>query len=591
MRLYNVQDGYIFYIPDINCEYSPLLRTMLTTSVGIDRDDDGNILIDCDPYSLKQYASFLIGEEFEMNEDVEELFEYFGHENTLGYPLDFWKIKLYDTWIRDMCYKLELFKDNPYYGLYELGPIIQGYDGELPKNHYIAGGAVLTMLGITKKYTDIDIFTTDVEESKRYIKVLIDTQDLYYTENSVIYGNIQIILRSYSCPSEIVHGFDVGCCGVIAEYTDDGYKIYCTRRTLYSIINRCNWIEPDRSSPSYIYRLLKYSNRNAFIGTWWEGIDVRAPGFNIWTRENITVPYADSNMGGFKIMLVGTDNIRIDPTYYDRIYEKRVKSFMESEDKILRSDESINLRDMLFEYYQDHDHDYDIQYEFMVLMRKYGIIDSIPIPLIPKSIDTNLLVKHVYESLKNNSVSFRDPHIDQIYASTVLEGVNMQLSSMPYIPQSIDELDKSLDVNIQIGTILESYSIYDVPLYDLEWYIPRYSFLKNVHNPLAYIIRQDIGELTEYSDPASLLILQCMYGIGYMLSLKMKRISDYGPNEKTDIHKLIDIDDITFKYTNPMEQLTGSFHPETIQDIEEWFKTSPLIQEDGIPIISRRYNN
>lgn len=53
---------------------------------------------------------------------------------------------------------------------------------------------------------------------------------------------------------------------------------------------------------------------------------------------------------------------------------------------------------------------------------------------------------------------------------------------------------------------------------------------------------------------------------------------------------LENVNDLQWKQSNPMEQLTGTFHPETINDMQEWYCTSPLIVEDGLDIVSKRYN-
>jgi hypothetical protein len=63
-----------------------------------------------------------------------------------------------------------------------------------------------------------------------------------------------MIFRLYSCPSEIIHGFDVDACGVLW----DGTNLWATKRTVYALENMTNHFDPSRSSPSYAYRLSKY---------------------------------------------------------------------------------------------------------------------------------------------------------------------------------------------------------------------------------------------------------------------------------------------------------------------------------------------
>ena len=67
----------------------------------------------------------------------------------------------------------------------------------------------------------------------------------------------QIILQRNSCILEVLSRFDVDCC-CIAFYQG---KIYQTKRFQHSIDYRANVIDPTRQSPSYEYRLMKYTNR------------------------------------------------------------------------------------------------------------------------------------------------------------------------------------------------------------------------------------------------------------------------------------------------------------------------------------------
>jgi hypothetical protein len=79
----------------------------------------------------------------------------------------------------------------------------------------------------------------------------------------------------YTCPSEVVHGFDVDCVGFVY----DGEKLYATKRALYAAKNGVNWFDPSRSSPSYAYRLIKYKRR---------GFNISLP---LFTNININNTY------------------------------------------------------------------------------------------------------------------------------------------------------------------------------------------------------------------------------------------------------------------------------------------------------------
>lgn len=96
------------------------------------------------------------------------------------------------------------------------------------------------------------------------------TELFNYEENvneNVPYPDIQIILRLYNSPSEVLHGFDVDCCSI--GY--DGKNVWLTQRALFSLINRYNTVNFDLMSPSYCDRLIKYAQR---------GISIRIPNFN-----------------------------------------------------------------------------------------------------------------------------------------------------------------------------------------------------------------------------------------------------------------------------------------------------------------------
>jgi len=296
--------GQFFVVEDIYADYSPLLHTLRTTEMNVDKVDDA-VIVDVDPVDFQEYIYFLEGKDFRMNSSIEKTFEFLGHPNTMKYPFDFWSIKLRDNWIRDNFYRLKLSDQNPYYGLYKIPTIStlnvvpdQNYRRPewifpLENGAFIAGGAALFMAGYIpyNDINDIDMFFTSEDVAIRQInaiaefnkKLIRDTHMsnaderiekanlVFKTDQSISasimsndgYDNIntmykvQYILRIYSCPSEIVHGFDLDSCGVLW----DGRHLWATQRTLYALKNKINWFDPERASPSYVYRLAKYNKR------------------------------------------------------------------------------------------------------------------------------------------------------------------------------------------------------------------------------------------------------------------------------------------------------------------------------------------
>lgn len=292
----------VFYIEDKYVAYSPYLSTLVNTQLEVDKDRGIPIVTQVDIPTFIAYIRFLEGKDFHFNRHIERFFDYMGHVNIMQYPLDYWKVKLQDNWIRDNFYRLELYKD-PYYGLVDISHMsifnLEDVAGlsifKDLQNAYVAGGFALLLVDgvLRKRKIDIDIFTTDRKSVISYLKQqlqLFPNNTLLKSKNAVTNRNIwlklkifgesrdlyvdvtkqQFILREYRCPSEIVHGFDVDCCGVLFDIKNR--KLYATKRALYAITNRVNWFDPERSSPSYAYRLAKYKLNG--------GYQIKLPRFN-----------------------------------------------------------------------------------------------------------------------------------------------------------------------------------------------------------------------------------------------------------------------------------------------------------------------
>lgn len=263
-----VGNALLFDVDDRTLPKDGYLYLLLNSGIGADIQD-GSYMLDVDPKDFIEYYKFLkYRTDFEVRED---LFDFMGHPNVLHYPLDFWKVKLLDDRIRNTWYE---FKKDKYYRLVELivedqsrvNEVLSCIPGTLPSNHYIAGGAALYIAGVTNKFKDIDIFSCDKNESIEYIKreLAPDYDGVYHSGNAITFRSkvaIQLILREYSSPSQIVHGFDIGCCSILF----DGKKLWATNKALYCIDEMVNWFEPDRSSPTYAMRLAKYHTRGFIL--------------------------------------------------------------------------------------------------------------------------------------------------------------------------------------------------------------------------------------------------------------------------------------------------------------------------------------
>lgn len=71
------------------------------------------------------------------------------------------------------------------------------------------------------------------------------------------YRHIQIILRLYSSPAEILMGFDVDSCSC----GFDGKQVYMTPRCHQALVRQMNTVDMTRRSPTYEMRLAKYADR------------------------------------------------------------------------------------------------------------------------------------------------------------------------------------------------------------------------------------------------------------------------------------------------------------------------------------------
>jgi len=167
-------------------------------------------------------------------------------------------------------------------------------------NIFLAGGSVLASImptpladlrGYFHKYayksSDIDLFIYGLNKDQANAKACLPLQEIF---DSVKAANpkqlavvrtlhaitivshyprrhIQIVLRLYKSPAEILMGFDVDCCCI--GY--DGINVLMHPRCARALKMQYNLIDISRRSPSYEYRLYKYAKR---------GFSIAVPGFD-----------------------------------------------------------------------------------------------------------------------------------------------------------------------------------------------------------------------------------------------------------------------------------------------------------------------
>lgn len=286
----------LFEVNDTVVENSPYLTLLRDSLSNVEyyMDDDKKIYIIPDMFEPDDFYNYiqLISGVLPQDYVSGELLDYMGHINYLGYPSDYWNIKLYDNLIRSNFYNIREIIDDPLFGLEDITHMLIPNRVKsvvhniktITKDIYIAGGSAMYMGGVIDDTRDIDIFLTN---RNAISDILLESNLVRQLDNCISYRmssysdkhsypfsygtdtTMQIILREYKTPSEIVHGFDLDCCGYV--YHPFSGKLYRTYRAAYSTNVKKNFFDPERSSPSYAIRLSKYHMR----------------GFDIW------MPYED----------------------------------------------------------------------------------------------------------------------------------------------------------------------------------------------------------------------------------------------------------------------------------------------------------
>ncbi|KAJ1558277.1 hypothetical protein HK405_014031, partial [Cladochytrium tenue] len=150
--------------------------------------------------------------------------------------------------------------------------------------HYAASDIDLFIYGLdeeTAKGKMISIFET-VKRNIPFETVAFRTANAITIVSQYPYRYVQIVLRLYKSPAEILAGFDVDSSSI--GY--DGKDVWMTRRAHMAMTSGVNTIDMSRRSPTYEIRLAKYAER------------------------------------GFEVRVPGLDRYRVDPQIYLRSFEK-----------------------------------------------------------------------------------------------------------------------------------------------------------------------------------------------------------------------------------------------------------------------------
>eukprot|EP00008_Paramoeba_atlantica_P010744 CAMPEP_0201480894 /NCGR_PEP_ID=MMETSP0151_2-20130828/5266_1 /ASSEMBLY_ACC=CAM_ASM_000257 /TAXON_ID=200890 /ORGANISM="Paramoeba atlantica, Strain 621/1 / CCAP 1560/9" /LENGTH=1568 /DNA_ID=CAMNT_0047862883 /DNA_START=283 /DNA_END=4989 /DNA_ORIENTATION=+ len=154
------------------------------------------------------------------------------------------------------------------------------------KGVFVAGGAVLRCLEkrgdiSTTESSDVDLFFYGLSELEaqdkvdsifQVVKDTVQDAEIIRTKNAITilgkppFRHIQIILRMYTGPAEVLMGFDIDSC----TFGFDGEKVWTLPRGRRALNKRYNLVDLSRRSLTYEYRLQKYSKR---------GFGVRIPNY------------------------------------------------------------------------------------------------------------------------------------------------------------------------------------------------------------------------------------------------------------------------------------------------------------------------
>lgn len=410
---------------------SPYFNTLLNTKSNVDYyyDDDNKVYVMNEDWinidDFENYVSLMSGIIDVSNDGKvvrqvsEELLDYMGHNNPLKYPNDYHNVKIHDNLIRDNWNTLE----DPLYNLEDITHLIN-YDrlNDIKTvinigDYYIAGGGAMYLCNVIDDMRDIDIFTTKELDIK---DICNNTCGGYVSKNCVELnciishpnrcgrsGTIQVILRIYSSPSQIVHGFDLDCCGYCYDVKNN--KLYRTTRAKYSTINKINYFDPQRSSPTYAMRLSKYYIR----------------GINIWMPYENNVRFNQEEYEKYTNMIIYDKNI-MDPIIGIEV----------DEDFMITNTFSITNEDL------------EIIYKLSLMSYLFPYISKFYIRYKNSNQD---IITHI----KNRAVSNSNTHINRI---------------MPHDPVSIIFLVKNKSLFITSSNVESDYIKYNEWMLEEEIY-------------------------------------------------------------------------------------------------------------------------
>lgn len=144
-------------------ELSPYLSTLVNTDIGVDKDKDGNIILDLDvsPSVFQNYINFLKGKSFFLSNQDIDFFDFMGHDNYYEFSAEYWKSMLEGT-RHNICGDLsdKITTINVINDLYQITNMFKDID------IYFIGDTALLSAGIVSKVVTLPIVYHIKDRSK-----------------------------------------------------------------------------------------------------------------------------------------------------------------------------------------------------------------------------------------------------------------------------------------------------------------------------------------------------------------------------------------------------------------------------------------
>ncbi|EAU82414.1 ankyrin repeat protein [Coprinopsis cinerea okayama7 len=117
----------------------------------------------------------------------------------------------------------------------------------------------LFLWGLTPEQAEVKInaIYEAVRDSVPWDVTCIRTKHTVSIHSQYPYRSVQIVLRLYHSPAEVLAGFDIDA----PCFAYDGSKVWGNPRAIVAMMRQCNTVDMTRRSPSYEVRLAKYASR------------------------------------------------------------------------------------------------------------------------------------------------------------------------------------------------------------------------------------------------------------------------------------------------------------------------------------------